>query len=121
MCVSAGSGEKSAFAQVDALEIADHDQLPPAMVVLGSRRQHAGGQVQRPIHVEPLRQRAAAGQLVAQGVEIGRRAVEHALRPRAGQNQVGRQPRPVAEIIGGHGPRPLDLLDGARRGRPCSG
>ena len=113
----AGQRREVGLRPVRSLEIADDDQLPPAMVALGSGRQHPCGHVQRAIHVGSFGQRTTPGQLVAQGVEIGRRAVENATRPCAGQDQVGRQSGPIAEIICGHGPRPLDLLDRADAGR----
>ncbi len=95
-----------------SLEIADDDQFAPPAVGFRLGREHPPGHLQRGLHVHPLRQGAAAGQLLAEGLEIGRGALEDRPRRRPGQNQVGRQPRPVSQVAGRHGPGPLNLLDG---------
>ena len=60
------------------------------------------------------RQRASSSRRASKFVDG---TVEHALRPRSGENQVGRQPGPIAEPAGGDGAGPLDLLDGPLAGR----
>ena len=104
-----------------ALEIAHHDQLPPAMVVLRRRGQHAGGQVERPIHVDPLRQRRGSGPIR----RAGRRSWSRARRRRLAAARPPESDWPPAPAGNEDNWRPrFAPARSARRrpiGRPCSG
>ncbi len=105
-----------------ALEIADHHQLPPAMI--GRRKSGANMRAARSkarFDVHPLRQGAAVGQLVAQGVEVRRR--DRRTRPAAARRRGSGWP-PARADSGASRRRWSGPARSARRpprGPPCSG